>query len=119
MSETWLPVVGYEGFYEVSDHGRVRSLDRVEQINNRWGPMTRVKKGKVLTPGSRRGYLNVDLRAPGERPRHHLVHRLVARAFLGPHPDGKGLVLHRDDDPADNRVGNLRWGTPLRMPTTR
>lgn len=110
MSERWLPVVDYEGLYEVSDLGRVRSLDRTETINNRWGPMTRVKKGRVLSPGRRRGYMTVDLRAPGERPRHHLVHRLVARAFLGPHSDGKGLVLHRNDDPSDNRVSNLRWG---------
>ena len=108
--ETWKPVVGFEGFYEVSSLGRVRSLDRVEKIRNRWGDMARVKRGKILTPGIRRTYLTVDLRAPGRPMRHYLVHRLVLEAFVGPAPEGKPLALHWNDVPTDNRLENLRWG---------
>lgn len=109
--ETWKPVVGFEGFYEVSSLGRVRSLDRVEKIRNRWGDMDRVKRGKILKPGLRDRHLTVDLRAPGRIPRHYLVHRLVLEAFVGPAPKDRPLALHWNDVPTDNRRENLRWGS--------
>lgn len=109
--ETWKPVVGWEGLYEVSDHGRVRSLDRM--VTETSG-LVRKSAGRVLKPGKVRGkHLYVNLcplnSGTGERSCVY-VHRLVAEAFIGPIPDGM-FVLHWDDDPSNNRVENLRIGT--------
>lgn len=111
VDERWRPVVGFQGFYEVSSLGQVRSLDRVEKTRNRWGEMDRVKRGKILKPGLRGRHLTVDLRAPGRIPRHYLVHRLVLEAFVGPAPKDQPLALHWNDVPTDNRLENLRWGS--------
>jgi len=100
--EQWLPVVGYEGLYEVSNHGRVR---RVAGGPGTWA-------GHMLrdTP-SGKGYRKVQFRVGG---RAHQVglHRVVAAAFLGPCPDGYE-VNHRDGDKTNNRPSNLEYVTPL------
>ena len=93
---TWRPVVYWEGLYEVSDCGRVRSV--------------RLSKPRAIRPlPNRRGHLRVML-THGERRVHAYVHTLVAEAFLGPRPEGL-LVCHRDDRKRNNRVGNLYYGT--------
>lgn len=104
--EKWLPVVGHEGSYEVSNLGRVRSLDRVISIKQ--PPWTRRKKGVLLKPGKKKsGHVSVVLgREFGSKD----VHVLVAEAFLGPKPDGMEC-LHWDDNPENNTDTNLRWGT--------
>lgn len=103
MSETWRPVLGYEGSYEVSDLGRVRSLDRMSSHGRRL-------RGRVLTAlqGSG-GYLQVGLHRDGEQ-RSALVHRLVLTSFIGPAPDGCE-TLHGDGDRSNNALANLKWGT--------
>ena len=113
MPERWLPVVGYEDSYEVSDRGQVRSVNRYRQ--NRHGPVLR--PGRIITPNwvgpKRRRYAQVRLYgtdAPG-RQRGHLVHLLVLTAFVGPQPEGQ-QGLHRDDDQTNNALSNLYWGTP-------
>ena len=94
--EQWLPVVGYEGLYEVSDLGLVRSL---------------IGRGRVLRPGpQRRGYLTVSLTDRSGKARSRRVHQLVLAAFVGPLPAGME-VLHRNDVPGDNRLTNLYYGT--------
>jgi hypothetical protein len=104
----WLPVVGWEGLYEVSDHGSVRSLDRLITHRGRAGSLVqRPHRGRVLElvhhPA---GYLATTI---GGQSR--LVHRLVARAFLGP-PVEKGMeVCHWDGNPTNNSLSNLRWDT--------
>lgn len=101
--EEWRPVVGYEGLYEVSDLGRVRSLDRVTSHgHNRKG----IVKATWLTHS---GYVNVTLCKRGHRTKVG-VHRLVCRAFNGPPPDNKPWVLHGNGTPGDNKPSNLRWG---------
>jgi hypothetical protein len=104
--ERWLPVVGYEGFYEVSDQGRVRSLDRiVDELRG-----GRTWKGRVLiTQRHPKGYLIVALTAKG-RSKSHSVHRLVLRAFQGDCPDGM-QCCHANGIRDDNRLDNLRWDT--------
>src|SRR5690349_5649582 len=104
MVETWLPAPGYEGAYEVSDHGQVRSLDRV--VAGRWGP--RPSKGRILRQSSQGRYLVVTLYRD-TKPKMFAVHRLVLLTFVGPCPPGQES-LHWDDDPTNNRIENLRWG---------
>ena len=105
--EEWRPVVGYEGHYEVSDHGRIRSLRR--DVPSRWGG-TRKWGGNILTGTvTTNGYVHVHLSRDGVR-KNRLVHRLVAEAFIGPVPDGM-FVLHYNDVGTDNRLENLRIGT--------
>ena len=106
--ERWLAVVGYEGFYEVSDLGRVRSLNRIVRGN---GFCTQLRTGRILRPDSRRhGYQMVMFSSCSVRTRE-LVHRVVLKAFCGlPLP---GMQAdHIDCDPSNNRLSNLRWVTP-------
>lgn len=100
--EHWKPVVGFEGLYEVSDHGRVRSLDRMTARGLRKGQMM---KPFALDTGHLRVRLSRDGRGSGP-----LVHRLVLEAFVGPCPDGQE-GCHSDGNPENNHVGNLRWAT--------
>ena len=103
--EQWRPVVGWEGLYEVSNHGNVRSLDRVVP-HYRAG--TRLHRGKVLSPAKiTTGHLRVLLSKDG-KPRGLLVHRLVLEAFVGSPQDGQ-VACHWNDIPDDNRLENLRW----------
>lgn len=106
-TEQWRPVPGYEGFYEVSDFGQVRSLDRL--IHERSGHVRR-KSGRILSPwAAESGHLHLHLRVNGVR-RHAPVHVLVLTAFTGPRPAGLES-LHDDGDPTNNRLANLAWGT--------
>lgn len=106
IDERWLPVVGYEGAYEVSDQGRVRSLDRWLAYRH----TRRLHRGRVLSPGRRSsGHLVVSLHKK-TASRSHYVHQLVLRAFAGPRPSGQE-VRHLDGVPTNNRLGNLVYGT--------
>lgn len=107
MNECWLPIEGYEGIYEVSNFGAVRSLDRiVEFCTGRRVPF----KGKVLAPAlSRCGHLKVSLTQHNEAETR-LVHQLVAQAFIGPRPTGME-VRHLNGIGTDNRVENLAYGS--------
>jgi hypothetical protein len=94
MKEQWKPIPGYEGQYEVSDQGRVKSFRRNSE-------------GRLLRPGRMQaGHVSVSL----GRCNSHCVHKLVLLAFVGPAPEGCEC-LHANGDPADNRLVNLRWGT--------
>ena len=107
--EEWRPVVGYEGFYEVSNLGRVRSLDRV--IDHGRNGSTNLR-GRILSASvpDKKHYSSVGLSAGGAY-RHAMVHTLVATAFIGPRPIGMECC-HNDGDKNNNRADNLRWDTP-------
>jgi hypothetical protein len=108
VTETWKAVPGFEGLYEVSDMGRVRSLDRVITQMGRGGKMiSLLRRGRVLRPGpSTAGHLTVAL----GRGKSHLVHYLVLRAFVSPRPEGMEC-LHLNGVETDNRLENLAWGS--------
>lgn len=110
--ETWKPIPGWETFYEVSSHGRVRSLPRTIWVPNPKGVIApRRFAGRELRPGrSANRYAGVQLSRPGGRPRHYLIQHLVATAFI-PRPAGATTLRHLNDHPMDNRVGNLAWGS--------
>jgi hypothetical protein len=105
--ERWLPVVGREGLYEVSDRGRVRSLSRM--VPNIKGTGMHLYRGRLLTPWKAEYYLKVGL-SGGGKVTVRRVHVLVMEAFAGPRPDGMD-VLHGPGGKLDNRLENLSNGT--------
>ena len=103
--EEWLPVVGYEGFYEISSFGLVKSLPRI--VEGRWGTCSLT--GRVLCPQKEPHAYVVRLsKNGGTRP--FQVHRLVLEAFVGPCPNGM-QCCHWDGNPHNNVLTNLRWDT--------
>lgn len=109
--ERWKAVVGFEGKYEVSDQGRVRSLDRYVSWQCRYGDrlvtVGRNQAGRLLRQCAiPSGHFTITIEGETRR-----VHDLVLTAFIGPRPDGL-QGCHEDDDKANNRLSNLRWDTP-------
>jgi hypothetical protein len=103
--ERWLPVVRYEGLYEVSDLGRVRSMDRAIPFKG----TTRLYPGRLMRITNNRGYLSVRLSRESKGSVFG-IHRLVMAAFVGPCPDGM-IVCHGPRGALDNRLCNLSYGT--------
>lgn len=103
--DRWMPVVGFEGFYEVSDTGKVRSLRHMTKQG--------VRGGRVLTPHvGPKGYLTVGLTATalGRRETRY-VHELVLEAFVGPRPTGMDACHDPDPTRSNCHLANLRWDT--------
>lgn len=111
MEEIWKDVVGYEGIYQVSNFGGVRSCDRTIYYK-RGKPSSPYKtvKGREITQHiSNTGYYNVKLCNGGDR-KYFFVHRLVATAFI-PNKENKPQINHIDGNRLNNHVNNLEWVT--------
>lgn len=107
MKEIWKNVIGYEGYYEVSNLGNIRSVERkVEGKNN----SVRIISGKQMTPQlDLHGYWSILLCKNGKK-KMHLLHRLVAEAFV-PNPNGYKYVNHKDEHRTNAKAENLEWCT--------
>ena len=109
MIEEWKWIAGFEGLYEVSNNGNIRSVDRVQVQRSSHGTMIeKTYRGAYITPTDNgNGYLIVGLRKNGKRKSCY-VHRLVAEAFI-PNPKNLGEVNHKDFNKANNIAENLEW----------
>ena len=107
MQEIWKDIPGYEGLYQASNLGRIKSLKR-KTINKNGKSM--IFKGKILTPSiSDKGYMRVVLRK-NSKPYCRNVHRLIAETFII-NQNKKPTVDHIDRNKLNNNVNNLRWAT--------
>lgn len=109
MLEEWRDIPGLEGGYQVSNFGRVRSLDRIVYRKGAHGKWNFYRyTGRIIKPvKTLQGYLVVPL---GKKHPNNRVHRLVASAFI-PKIDGKDMINHIDGDRTNNHVSNLEWCT--------
>lgn len=104
FNEIWKPVKGFEGLYEVSNMGNVRSVDRYVMFGDRCCFLKGKPRKPYLTP---KGYLSATL-SKNKKGKNYLVHRLVAEAFIA-NPNESPFVDHINTIRDDNRVENLRW----------
>lgn len=107
MLEVWKDIPGYEGKYQASTEGRIRSLDRPVRAVIHGAETQRIIKGRILRPGKycRSGHVSVVL---GHGASGSPVHHLVALTFLGERPPGAD-ICHADGNPQNNAVRNLRY----------
>jgi len=109
LTEIWLPIKGYENFYEVSNTGKVRSLDR--HVKYKLSGLKLIK-GKILKQGLvKSGYYTVALLRNGIQ-KTFTVHRLVAETFIK-NPYSFTYVNHKDEVKTNNNINNLEWCTPM------
>lgn len=107
--EIWKDILGYEGLYQVSNYGKVKSLSRVKISKNASSVYSFKTKDSILNAGIYQGYEKVVLYKDGAK-KNHKVHRLVISAFKGVQEDMQ--VNHIDFNRANNRIDNLEWCSP-------
>lgn len=110
-AEEWRPVVGWEGFYEISNYGRLFRLERLTRRSNGRPVVHPAALLEVPTELRTATYVLAYLNAPGRRPASFTRHRLVLEAFVGPCPPDM-VACHDNGRPRHNHVSNLRWDTP-------
>lgn len=116
--EVWKPVVGWEGLYEVSNKGRVKSLSRhiINEIKQKDGSIHHQEYDtaeKLVKPHNNgHSYFNVGLHGNGRKDKHVYIHIMVAKAFI-PNPNNLPQVNHKDFDKSNNTVENLEWVSSL------
>ena len=106
MSEEWRDIKGYEGLYQVSNYGRVRSVARIVTWKNN---QIKSYKSRIMKIRQKNGYCTVSL-YKNFNSKDIRVHRLVGEAFI-PNPDNLPFINHIDENKQNNRVENLEWCT--------
>lgn len=109
MKEIWKDIDEYVGIYQISNNGRIKSLERVlppDGVHSKLRRKERIVKGRK----DRAGYVGFSFSKDGVKSRTYSVHRLVAKYFI-PNPENKSDVNHKNGDKADNCVNNLEWAT--------
>jgi hypothetical protein len=106
--EIWKDIIGYEGLYLINENGDVQSVDRYLPAGKH---ESRIYKGKIKNrlKGNQSGHQKYIL-WKDNKPKNQYIHRLVAENFI-PNPNNYPKVLHIDNDPTNNHVSNLMWGT--------
>lgn len=107
--ELWKPIPGFEGYYEASSKGRIRSVARHVEFAGRWGPSGRLKPAVILRPLNHTGGYHKVLLWKAGVTSQHLVHKLILWTFVGVRPDGRE-ACHLNGIKTDNRISNLHWG---------
>jgi len=105
--EEWRDIKGYEGRYQVSSLGLIKSISRLVEYVAGYTKSVKGRTMKLCVANN--GYLQIALNRDNTE-KNYTVHRIVAQTFI-PNPDNLPCVLHNDDDPTNNCVSNLRWGT--------
>lgn len=110
-AEEWRFVVGYEGFYEISNKGNLRALERKGIYQGRWNSKSkmtfRARDMKICSTPT--GYQYAAIKRPNEKSVKHLIHRLVMQAFIGSPSADRFQVNHKNGIKADNRLENLEY----------
>lgn len=109
MSETWKDIPGYEGLYQVSDLGNVKSLDRIVEFSN--GRVCTYKGKQLKLRPDKENRYRVNL-SKNSKVKDIMVHILVAKAFIGERPKGF-FICHKNGNNQDNTVSNLRYDKPI------
>lgn len=108
MGEIWMPIKGYEGYYEVSNYGRIKSLGRWVSRLVRGGFY---KKERIVNKAANSsGYYELRFSVDKNKSKTNMIHRVVASHFL-PNPENKPEVNHIDGNKTNNSVENLEWAT--------
>lgn len=105
--EVWKDIKDYEGFYQVSNMGRIKSLARTRKTKG--NGIYHIKESILKQSITKKGYLRINL-TKNSQGRKFQVHRLVAQTFIS-NPENKPQVNHINEDKTDNRVSNLNWMT--------
>ena len=106
--ENWKEIKDYEGYYEISDYGNIRSV--AHKVKTKCGAYRKSPGRMLIQKTTAKGYKQAHLSKGGEA-KWFLVHRLVAMAFV-PNPNNFPQVNHKDEDKMNNRYDNLEWVTP-------
>lgn len=110
INEIWKPVKDFEGYYEISNFGRVKSLEKFNSIRSKDRTVGYMRKERILKPTIvSGGYLQVKLFKDTKYKNCH-IHRLVAKAFI-PNPNNLPCINHKDENRTNNNAGNLEWCT--------
>ena len=107
--EEWRDIPGYEGLYQASNFGKIRSLTKKIVQFNGYNYSEKKYNGKILKPSIVRGYERVLLQDKGIK-RNYFVHRLVAMTFIE-NPNNLPYINHKDENKLNNKVENLEWCT--------